>query len=274
MKTTGSLDSNPSVAESEDTSSKSPQTRVLDVFPDDIISFVQSIAREPTRTLSAQELKLAELAIAIRKKWSSPLFTEPAPAIAGVLRRRRAVPATEEAPQPKKRRVLSRSSPGPDETAEPTYDKPVLTLLPQRRKVDMFLNSMSAIFHQPDKKGVPPEMVHYVMPDKDRIQYSTLDALLSPLRKQSIWETWSPFQIALFEAGICTLGKNFHDIAKLIDQKTTGDVVNLYYHWKQSSHYEMWKSMGKPIALDAAPSELMKDMVNMPSWSSEQLIKD
>lgn len=69
----------------------------------------------------------------------------------------------------------------------------------------------------------------------DRFQYGALDALMSPLRKPSVWgkpsplllplllllidvaaELWSPQELALFEAGLCSVGKNFYEIAKLV----------------------------------------------------------
>jgi len=87
----------------------------------------------------------------------------------------------------------------------------------------------------------------WVSPEYDRTEYPTLDMLISPLRKPNVLDRWSPMEIALFEAGICHHGKDFHSIAKLIKTKSTTEVVDFYYMWKKSAHYQMWKEYGKPI---------------------------
>jgi hypothetical protein len=33
-----------------------------------------------------------------------------------------------------------------------------------------------------------------------------------------------------------------------IKSKTTNEVVDFYYTWKKSAHYQMWKDLGKPHA--------------------------
>jgi hypothetical protein len=66
--------------------------------------------------------------------------------------------------------------------------------------------------------------------------------LLSPLRKYSPLDEWSPREIALFEAGICKLGKDFYRISKIIQTKKTSQVVEFYYCcFKPSVHYKLWK---------------------------------
>lgn len=80
----------------------------------------------------------------------------------------------------------------------------------------------------------------------DKLEYSTLDQLCNPLRKPNPLDSWSPKEIALFEAGICAVGKEFHDIARIIGTKKTNEVIDFYYIWKKSSHYAMWKHYGKP----------------------------
>src|SRR5690349_3596736 len=129
----------------------------------------------------------------------------------------------------------------------------------------MLMHSVSVMFHEPAAAiGFALEAA-FTPPSHDRLQYTTLDALVSPLRKQSVWENWSPRELGVFESGLCTFGKDFHQIARLVRRlfaicsplltsssclrvqigtKTTNDTVSLYYHWKQSSHYHMWKSTG------------------------------
>lgn len=77
--------------------------------------------------------------------------------------------------------------------------------------------------------------------------YGTLDSLLCPLRAPSVLDDWSPRQIALFECGICALGKNFYSISKVLlqSQKSTSECIDFYYKcWKKSKHYAQWKEVG------------------------------
>ena len=124
------------------------------------------------------------------------------------------------------------------------------------------LSSISSLYYRPRL----PHLNHldvYVSHDYDRLEYSTLDTLLSPLRRPSPLDDWTPLQIALFEAGICCYGKDFHAISRLIAAgvggvgagdgggggggKTCGECVDFYYIWKKSGHYAMWKEFGKPV---------------------------
>eukprot|EP00475_Leptophrys_vorax_P019372 TRINITY_DN26448_c0_g1_i3.p3 TRINITY_DN26448_c0_g1~~TRINITY_DN26448_c0_g1_i3.p3 ORF type:complete len:130 (+),score=41.01 TRINITY_DN26448_c0_g1_i3:46-435(+) len=81
----------------------------------------------------------------------------------------------------------------------------------------------------------------------DKNIYSTIDCLMSPLRKVDVWDNWTPREIALFESGICSFGKDFVRISKVIQTKNVGDCVDFYYKWKKSAHYQMWKEYGKPV---------------------------
>lgn len=47
-------------------------------------------------------------------------------------------------------------------------------------------------------------------------KFSSLDLLVNPLRQKFIWETWSPYEIALFECCICKFGKNFDLYPKIV----------------------------------------------------------
>ena len=76
-------------------------------------------------------------------------------------------------------------------------------------------------------------------------KYSTIDLLLSPLRKSTPLDEWCPREIATFESAICRKGKDFYQISKLIGTKTCKQVIEFYYFWKQSSHYKVWKMRGR-----------------------------
>ena len=85
---------------------------------------------------------------------------------------------------------------------------------------------------------------------------STLSYLKSPLRRPRILETWSPLEIATFEAAISEYGKEFVSIQKEIGTKTTRQVIDFYYIWKKTSHYQEWKRIyGVTGGDDAATTE-------------------
>uniref|UniRef100_A0AAV1UHI9 SANT domain-containing protein n=1 Tax=Peronospora matthiolae TaxID=2874970 RepID=A0AAV1UHI9_9STRA len=64
---------------------------------------------------------------------------------------------------------------------------------------------------------------------------------VSPLRVPSILDTWTPFEIRLFEVAIECHGKDFPRIAD-VTNKSCRDVVAFYYIWKNDSHYQVVKN--------------------------------
>jgi hypothetical protein len=71
---------------------------------------------------------------------------------------------------------------------------------------------------------------------------SALAYLQSPVRKPHIMETWNPYEIACFEAGLAVHGKDFGILAKtILRTKTTKQIIDFYYLWKKTSHYQKWK---------------------------------
>ena len=70
---------------------------------------------------------------------------------------------------------------------------------------------------------------------------SVLGYLKSPLRRPSIIETWSPYEIAVFEGALLHHGKEFHLVSKAIGTKSTKEVVDFFYVWKKTAHYKKWK---------------------------------
>ena len=114
-------------------------------------------------------------------------------------------------------------------------------------RTDALLHSIASMYYRP--RLVHPSAADvYVSADYDRFEYPTVDALLSPLRQPSVLDEWSPLEVALFEAGICSYGKDFHAIARLMGgRKACGQCVEFYYVWKKSGHYAMWKEFGKPV---------------------------
>jgi hypothetical protein len=51
---------------------------------------------------------------------------------------------------------------------------------------------------------------------KNGFRFSSLDLLVNPLRQKFIWETWSPYEISLFECCVCKFHKNFDFYAKIV----------------------------------------------------------
>mmetsp|Transcript_12527 Transcript_12527/g.18916 ORF Transcript_12527/g.18916 Transcript_12527/m.18916 type:complete len:185 (-) Transcript_12527:230-784(-) len=89
---------------------------------------------------------------------------------------------------------------------------------------------------------------------------NTLGYLLNPIRHRTVLEKWCPFEVAVFEASICLYGKNFHEIAKKIETKTCKEVIEFYYEWKKTHHYEQWKKTYKNYAAEERASSPHTDL--------------
>ena len=76
-------------------------------------------------------------------------------------------------------------------------------------------------------------------------KFTSLDLLINPLRKAFPWETWSPYEIALFNCCICKFGTNFDLYLNIITTKKKDEVIDFYYTWKSSKYYKMWKNKKK-----------------------------
>ena len=73
-------------------------------------------------------------------------------------------------------------------------------------------------------------------------QPTALGYLTSSLRRPTVIEKWSPYEIATFEAALALHGKHFHQVQKWVKTKNTKEVIEFYYIWKKTSHYRRWKS--------------------------------
>lgn len=115
-------------------------------------------------------------------------------------------------------------------------------------------------------------------PTKGRFPFeriTTLGYLLNPMRRPSVAEKWSPYEVSVFEASMTLFGKNFHQVAKMVRlhslsllapshnnathshyitvpslkttlqvrSKNTKEVIEFYYFWKKTSHYKQWKKV-------------------------------
>ncbi len=70
---------------------------------------------------------------------------------------------------------------------------------------------------------------------------TALGLLTSPLRRPTVVEKWSPYEIAIFESSIALCGKQFHEIQKIVKSKNTKEIIEFYYVWKKTAHYKVWK---------------------------------
>jgi hypothetical protein len=70
---------------------------------------------------------------------------------------------------------------------------------------------------------------------------SVLNFIKSPLRRPTIIERWSPYEITCFEGAMMHYGKEFHLVSRAIESKSTKEVIDFYYVWKKTAHYKRWK---------------------------------
>lgn len=84
---------------------------------------------------------------------------------------------------------------------------------------------------------------------------TTLSLLTSPLRRPTVIEKWSPYEIALFEASLSLVGKKFHLVQKYVKTKNCKDIIEFYYIWKKTAHYKVWKSQFVDPEQEAAEAE-------------------
>jgi len=142
--------------------------------------------------------------------------------------------------------VLSSSTPLPSALSTDPNAPSATKLADSNARIDTFLHTIGTMYYRNHANMGTNGNEVWVPADYDKLEYPTLDLLLSPLRKPNVLDNWCPREIALFEAGICAVGKDFHAIAQLIQSKSCKECVDFYYIWKKSSHYAMWKNFGKP----------------------------
>ena len=73
-------------------------------------------------------------------------------------------------------------------------------------------------------------------------KFTSLDFLINPLRQKFPWETWSPYEIALFYCCICKFGTNFHFYENIITTKKREEIIDFYFSLKSSKYYKIWKN--------------------------------
>ena len=93
----------------------------------------------------------------------------------------------------------------------------------------------------------PARRCRCCLPQFALIRRTTLGRLTSAIREPSILDRWSPYEIALFESGICMYGKQFPTLASLVGSKNAKECIEFYYAWKKSKNYAQWKATWKGV---------------------------
>lgn len=66
--------------------------------------------------------------------------------------------------------------------------------------------------------------------------------LTSDVRQPQMLDLWGPKELVLFELGMFKHGKEFHEIQRNIPTKTVQEIVDMYYFWKKTNRYKLWKA--------------------------------
>mmetsp|Transcript_6530 Transcript_6530/g.12008 ORF Transcript_6530/g.12008 Transcript_6530/m.12008 type:complete len:281 (+) Transcript_6530:147-989(+) len=118
-------------------------------------------------------------------------------------------------------------------------DEEIEESLNLRTQIDNFLQSTGSLFYPTSNPG--EEIWNDISFGFEAKRLSAYNVINAPYRIPRVWETWTPVDIATFEAGVCAHGKIFHKIQKMLPHKTINEIVSMFYTWKVSSHYYMWK---------------------------------
>jgi len=92
-----------------------------------------------------------------------------------------------------------------------------------------------------DKDQIDKENANVQLDQLALSRVDIMDSLVSPLKVDSVFEKWSPKEIAIFEAALCKYGKEFSFIQFLVKSKTINQIIEFYFAWKGTSHYKIWK---------------------------------
>lgn len=116
--------------------------------------------------------------------------------------------------------------------------------------VDMASNLMLTPLSELGSYGYDPNNLQFPLE-----AISALGYLKSPMRRPLVIEKWSPYEISVFEAAMIQHGKQFDKVQHEIESKTTKEVIEFYYMWKKTSHYDSWKKQYVPPHLDDSDEE-------------------
>ncbi|UKJ88297.2 metastasis-associated protein MTA2 [Theileria orientalis] len=70
----------------------------------------------------------------------------------------------------------------------------------------------------------------------------SFNILKSSHRQPEVIDLWGPKELVLFELALFKYGKEFHEIQKDIPTKSVKEIVDMYYMWKKTTRYKLWKA--------------------------------
>lgn len=137
---------------------------------------------------------------------------------------------------------LETSTDEPD--AEPDReDKSLQKLRAKQSSVRALLIAIGK-YYRPNSEEVRTKKVRLMINEFGLRALPTLElstVLFSPLRSSSPIDTWTPFEIRAFELAIECYGKEFDQIARMIQTKSCREIVSFYYMWKRLPVYSQVK---------------------------------
>eukprot|EP00978_Attheya_sp_CCMP212_P004666 scaffold10192_cov36-Attheya_sp.AAC.2 len=115
---------------------------------------------------------------------------------------------------------------------------------PGHQKVEDYISTVGNIMYPGTYLG--PYGMNFEQGRYPVERVTTLAWLMASPRPRSVLENWNPREIATFEAALSMYGKVFHKVQKCIGTKSTKEIVEFYYVWKKTSHYQQWKEQYEP----------------------------
>ncbi|GIX63087.1 Myb-like DNA-binding domain protein, putative [Babesia caballi] len=91
-------------------------------------------------------------------------------------------------------------------------------------------------------KGGEDELFEFQCSNLDLRFRVSFAMLTSGLRQSQMIDLWGPKEIVLFELGMFKHGKEFYEIQRNIPTKTVQEIVDMYYFWKKTNRYKLWKA--------------------------------
>ncbi|UKK00696.2 metastasis-associated protein MTA2 [Theileria orientalis] len=92
------------------------------------------------------------------------------------------------------------------------------------------------------KKENEDELFKFNCSKLDLMYRVSFNILKSSHRQPEVIDLWGPKELVLFELALFKYGKEFHEIQKDIPTKSVKEIVDMYYLWKKTSRYKLWKA--------------------------------
>lgn len=97
----------------------------------------------------------------------------------------------------------------------------------------------------------------------------------SVLRTSSVLDSWTPYEIRVFELAMECYGKEFHQVARVVGTKTCREVIAFFYMWKKDPYYQVvksrWEKKGPSSKKKATPAtSTFSDSMIIPASSGSQ----